>query len=940
MGAGIAVVTTVVFAEPSFAGWHHWLVSKAVVGRSAEFRAIADFLGSVNDQPKGLLVEGEAGIGKTTLWLAALEQAHDRGFHVLSARAWEAESVLAYGMVTDLLRDSDAEVLAVLPDVQRVAVDRVLMGDVSGGPPTDQQVVAAALMTIVETLASEAPVLIAIDDVQWLDPSSQAVVSFVARRLRGRACLIATERSEPDRESVLSWLQLGTPDGINRITVGPMSLGGVHELVSARLERAFPRPTMVRIANVSGGNPFYALEIARAIDGKSTTVNADLPRTLADLVRIRIGHLDADAANVLLAAACVANPTVEMLARATGTSIERTTELLEDAELNGAVAIDGNRVHYSHPLLAHGVYTDAAPARRRQMHRALADVVTQPELKARHLALAASSKDPELLQALDDGAKAASARGAPAAAAELLDLAIKLGGDTASRRIRSAGHHLRAGDTDRAHAVLVPALDELTPGAQRALALNLLAGLWVYRRSFGEAADTLKRALDDAQGNPLMLAQTLLMLSFAQANAGEYEEALGNSVEAVKHAEAVGIPVMISQALADWQVLSALCGQGFDESSLRRALELDDLDVDVPIPFRAHSAAAQLLAWAGRLDEARDHVQILRRRCMERGADTDMLFVSVWSTLIDVWRADFSEGAHAAADAIERAEQIGGDHGLVIALTVRGLVAAYTGREQEARADALAAIEAADRFGAPLLAEWPRMTLGFLDVSVGDHERALDDLHPLIANFDCLCSMEIIKAWFIPDAVEAMVAVGRLDEAEPMVAALESHGSRLDRTWMLAIGARCRGMLMAAQGDVDGAEQMVRKALAEHDRLQMPFERARTLLLLGQLQRRQRQKHDAAATLGEALQVFQELGTPLWAERVSAELERTNVSPIRTLELTPSQRRVAELAASGLTNRDVAAKLFVSTKTVETNLSQVYRKLGIHSRAELGRVMR
>jgi ATP/maltotriose-dependent transcriptional regulator MalT len=168
--------------------------------------------------------------------------------------------------------------------------------------------------------------------------------------------------------------------------------------------------------------------------------------------------------------------------------------------------------------------------------------------------------------------------------------------------------------------------------------------------------------------------------------------------------------------------------------------------------------------------------------------------------------------------------------------------------------------------------------------------------------------MEIIKAWFIPDAVEAMVAVGRFDEAERMVATLERHAGRLDRTWMLAIGARCRGMLLAAQGDGEGAERMVRKALAEHARLPMPFEHARTLLLLGQLQRRQRQKQGAAATLGEALQVFQELATPLWAARVRAELERTNVSPIRSLELTPSERRVAELAASGLTNRDAATE--------------------------------
>jgi ATP/maltotriose-dependent transcriptional regulator MalT len=490
-----------------------------------------------------------------------------------------------------------------------------------------------------------------------------------------------------------------------------------------------------------------------------------------------------------------------------------------------------------------------------------------------------------------------------------------------------------------AHAVLAPAIEQLDPGAMRALAWNLLAGLWVYQRSFTEAEDVLKRAVVDAEGNPAVLTQTLVMLSFAQANSGDYEEALRNSIDAVKHAETVGLPVMISQALADWQVLSALCGQGFDEVSLRRALELDDPDVDVPVPFRAHSAAAQVLAWAGRLDEARGHVQILRRRCVERGADIDMLFVAVWNALIDVWRADFTDAEQTADDAVERAEQIGGDHSLVIALTVRGLVAAYTGNVEQARADAHAAIGAAERFGAPLLAEWPRMTLGFLGVSTGDYEQAIRDLHPLVMGFDQLKSMEIIKAGFIPDAVEAMVALGQLADAEPMVAALERDGRRLGRPWMVAIGCRCRGIMLAAQGDVPAAELAVRQAIVEHGRLPMPFERARTLLLLGQLQRRQRQKHVAATTFGEALRIFEELGTPLWSERVRSELARTKVNQSRDLELTPSQRRVAELAATGLTNRDVAAKLFVSAKTVEANLTQIYRKLGIRTRAELGRVM-
>jgi DNA-binding NarL/FixJ family response regulator len=691
---------------------------------------------------------------------------------------------------------------------------------------------------------------------------------------------------------------------------------------------------MVRIAEISGGNPFYALEMARAID-----TEPDLPRTLADLVRVRIADLNKDTDDALLAAACVAEPTVDVLARVAGTTAERMASLLEEVESRGVIEINGNRVNYAHPLLARGVYVGASAARRRRIHRALAEVVDQPELKARHLALASSRKDPAILQALDEAANAARARGAPTAAAELLDLAIKLGGDTPSRRLRSAGHHFRAGDTDQAHAVLAPGIEQMRPGTLRALALNLLAGIWIYRRSFDAAAEALTDAVRDAEDNAAVLAQTLLMLSFAQANAGEYFEALRNSEKAVAYAEELGIGVLTSQALADWQILSALCGDGFDEASLRRAVELEDPDVDVPIPFRGHSAAAQVLSWAGRLDEAHEHMQVLRRRCIDRGADSDMLFVAVWNTLINVWRARFAEGGRTANDAMEQAEQMGGDHGLVIALTVRGLVAAYTGRVDQARADARAAIEAAERFGAPLLADWPMMTLGFVSVSLGDYEQALTDLAPLVAGFDQLTCTEIIKAGFVPDAVEAMVALGRGDETRPMIETLERNGSRLDRSWMLAIAARCRAMVLAAAGDVLAAEQAAQQAMAEHDRLAMPFERARSLLLLGQLQRRQRQKHSAAATLGESLSLFETLGTPLWAERARAEMGRTTFRRDRVNVLTPSEQRVAELAASGMTNRDIAAAQFVSAKTVEANLTQIYRKLDIRSRAELGRMI-
>ena len=205
--------------------------------------------------------------------------------------------------------------------------------------------------------------------------------------------------------------------------------------------------------------------------------------------------------------------------------------------------------------------------------------------------------------------------------------------------------------------------------------------------------------------------------------------------------------------------------------------------------------------------------------------------------------------------------------------------------------------------------------------------------------FDAIPGTEIMTASFIPDAVEAMISLGRSGEAEPLIEALERNGRRLDRPWMLAVGARCRSMWLAARGDVEAAARMAQRRDGRHDRLPMPFERARTLLLLGQLQRRQRQKERSRATLREALQAFDAMGTPLWANRARAELARAEVVPTDDLALTPSERRVAELAASGMTNRDVAAALFISPKTVEANLARIYRKLGIRTRAELGRLI-
>jgi DNA-binding CsgD family transcriptional regulator len=909
----------------------------AVVHRPLEFRAVSEFLRSAAQQPSGLVIEGEPGIGKTTLWLSAVEQARDSGYRVFSARVGQAESVLAFAAVADLLRDVDAAVLAGLPDVQRVAVDRVLLRAISEDHPTDQRVVAAAFVSVFDRLAADSPVLIAVDDAQWLDRSSQDVVAFAARRFKCRVGLLLTERSDTDGGNAVAWLHLSRPDAIERVRVGPLSLGGLHALISARLGRSFPRPTMVQIAEISGGNPFFALELARAIDVGSSTAQSGLPGSLSELMRLRFGRLDTEARKLLLAAASVADPTVELLAQVTGVTAERAVALFDEAEAKGVIGIEGNAVRFAHPLLARSVYTDASPAERRAMHRSLAEAVILPELKARHMALAASSADPETLKALDAAADAARARGAPAAAAELVELAIGLGGDKPSRRIRAAEHHFKAGDSDRARALLESTLGELNPGLLRGIALNLMAGIRIYDDTFVDAAALLTRALDDAETNPGLLIQTLMSLAFAQGMSGQFDESLRNARDAVTHAEELGYPPLISRAHAMLVNTKFLFGHGVDEASLRRALELENPNVDMPIPFCASAVNALVMAWTGHLEEARAGMEAVRLRCIERGAENDMMAVTGYCTLIEMWRGNFADAAVLAKDTMERAEQVGGSR--TIALTVRAAVAAYAGREHEARADAASALAIAHRCGSPRLAEWPTMSLGFLEVSLGRYGEALTTLRPMLDIFDELPGSEIMIATFVPDAVEAMIALGHHADAEPLIEALERNGRRLDRSWMLAVGARCRSMWLAAQRDITSAYRLAEDAMAEHARLPMPFERARTQLLLGQLQRRQRQKDAASNTFGEALRAFDTLGTPLWADRARAELARAKVAPTRDLALTPSERRVAELAASGMTNRDVAAALFISPKTVDANLARVYRKLGIKTRAELGRLI-
>jgi DNA-binding CsgD family transcriptional regulator len=909
-----------------------------VESRPTESPMINRFLSSATSEPSALLIEGEPGIGKTTLWLETLELARDSGFRVLSARAAAAESVLAYTALADLLDGVPASAWADLPEPQRFAVDQVLMR-AEDGTSTDQRAVAAAFLSVLGYLTDNGALLLAIDDMQWIDPSSMHVVAFAARRLTGPVGILGSVRTNGDGSGA-AWLQMPRPDAVHRVRLHPLGIHDLHQAVTARLRRPFSRPTMGRIHEMSGGNPFYAIELARAIAERAPGVETSLPRTLADVVRTRLNGLDSDVHDALLAASCMASPTVESVSSATIGDDDRLIELLESAETKGIIAIDGNRIHFAHPLLARGVYTEAAPGRRRTMHRRLADIVDEPELRARHLALAATSGDHVTLQALDKAAESARVRGAPAAAAELMDLAIGLGGDTAERRLRSALHHFDAGDHERARAVLEATIERLAPGELRAEALNRLAIVRLYADGFFEAAALLQRALSEVHPNSPLRVQILITLAYALLQANQPRASVQMAEEAVAQAERLNHAHLLGLALGMRVILRFLGGGGFDEEQLRRAVELEDPEIFTPLVFRPSVQRALLLEWTGHLAEAHEVLEAVRRRCAETGEEGELIFIAQHVVLSSIWRGEFVEAELLAEDAMERARQLGGDTPLFLAYSLRAKLATYAGREADARRAAAEALETGGRTGAVRLTDRVVAALGFLDVSLGRYEAAVATLQPLIAKFDPASTpTELPSAAFLVDAIEALIQVGRGAEAEPLIGALERNGQRQDRPWMLAEGARGRSMLLAARGDLDAAGAAAGHAVAQHDRLPMPFERARTLLLLGQLQRRQRRKEAASASLQEALDIFERLHIPLWADRARAELARANVGPRQSGQLTPSEQRVAELAASGMKNRDVATALFISPKTVEANLARIYRKLGIKSRAELGRHM-
>jgi DNA-binding CsgD family transcriptional regulator len=904
-----------------------------IVGRDQELAATAAFLDG--DLPSALVLAGEAGIGKTTVWRAALEQAREQDFRVLVCRPAESEARLSFAGLSDLLEPVLDQRLEALPAVQRRALEAALLLSEGEGPPPDQRTISTACLGLFRRLAQERPLLVAVDDVQWLDPPTSLVLEFAARRLAEEPiALLVAERLTGEHDAPLG---LGRADlGVTWVRLGPLSTGALHQFLRDRLGVTLTRPAMQRVHEASGGNPFYALELVRALQTVGGRIQPGrplpVPETLEAILRERLEVLPVRAREVLAAAAALARPTEAIL----GDSLA-----LEQALEAGVIEVSDGEIRFTHPLLASAAYTSIEAAERWRLHRRLAEVVSDPEERARHLALGAETPNEQVAGALDEAARHAAARGAPAAAAELAELAVRLTPATAGERLRERGVeaarcHLFAGDLAKSAAILESLAEEVPAGGARADALLLLAS---SQQSFERSLELAERALSDARGDDAQVAKVECYIGELLLVHGASEQALEHARAGLASAERAGEPDVLALCLSTVAWFETLTAAKPTPGLVERAVALEhaNLQAEMSDSTSPSFALSMRLMLAGRLDEARERMEMSLARALSREDEGALTAAHLHLAELEYRAGNWPLAERHAADGYECAEQLAREQDMSALLYARALVGACFGRVEEARVTAQRGIALAESCGDQVFLRQNLTALGFLELSVGDAAAADRILRPLVARLAASGWREPNIYGELPNAIEALVELGELVEARRLLADLQDRVSRIESPWGEATAGRCEGLILAAEGNLEAALAAYARALAVHERLPQPFDLGRTLLARGIAERRAKRRRAARQTLDRAIAIFEELGATLWAGKARAELGRVSGRAPSRGDLTPTERRVAELVAEGLSNKEVATALVVSPKTVDGHLSNIYAKLGIHSRTQLSR---
>jgi DNA-binding CsgD family transcriptional regulator len=914
--------------------------SDGLVGREAELERVVAFLERDGGRPSKLLLEGDPGIGKTTLWAAGLEKAVERGFRVLRACPAAAERELSFAGLGDLLVDLRDEIGG-LPAPQRRALRIALLLDEAEGDPPEQRAIATALTELLRRLSLEQPVLVALDDAQWLDAPSGAALDFALRRVGDApARVLATAR-----------VDAATPIGFDegeRTLIGPFTLDELEALLRERLGARFLRPVLRQIEEASGGNPFYALELAASLlrSGKQLAPGERLPipTHLRSVVADRLDGLSPAAREATLATAALAQPTTGAVRAA----IADGGAAIAEAVAAGVLQREGESLRFTHPLFAASVYEDTAADDRKAMHGRLASVVTDPEERARQLAEAADGPDATISAFVEAAAASVVARGAPDAGVRLAKLAVELTPPGRlqvlhKRRLDCARYASAAGDPKHAKELLERQLDTARAGRERAeVELELARTEWVTRGASAATAH-LERALREVDGSDELELLATILTELADMHIADLRTDSDASERAVALAEQVWNPELLARALAVHGLTLLDRDDAPPDEYWEHALEIERASGHSRWDGPARAYAVTLFA-QGRFEIATD---LLREVASSMRARGDSALPMVLLCLSDIARAagSWGEASDYADQAHDAAAQSGRESVEPICILYRARFALLRGelaRAADEVGQALASLErlsvTGERLAAydgPIPAALASSLLGRIALMSERYAEA----HELFAS-DIRAQREMssrrLLVETLADDTSALVALGDLDNAARHVQEMEELAGAFDPPYR-ALAARARGVVAAARGELTPALRSLERSrhLLETGKWPWPFELGKTMVALGASQRRARQKAQARATLERAREIFEQLGAALWAERARSELAQLGGRPSRRDALTATETRVAEIVAAGRSNAEAARELFMSPKTVEWNLSKIYKKLHVRSRAEL-----
>jgi DNA-binding CsgD family transcriptional regulator len=904
-----------------------------LVGRQSECARIGELLERARLGRSGALVlRGEAGIGKTALLEYAVEHAHD--MKVVSALGVESEAELDFSGLLEVCRPM-LDHLDEVPAGQAEAL-RGALGLAAADAP-DRFMIGAATLSLLAAAGEARAVLVVIDDAHWLDRTSADALLFAARRLEAdRACILFATREGEERTF--------EAPGIGSLEVAGLDQGSASSLLARDGLSAIAPEVADRLWHATGGNPLALLELPTVLSAGQLAGREPLEDPLpagASVERAfarRAHALPGDSQRALLVAAVSVTddmPTVSAAAAVLGAE----ASALEAAEDVGLIHVRGGTVAFRHPLVRSAVYHAAAPSDRRAAHRALAATLRddmQPDQRAWHIAAAALGPDEDAAGALALVAEQALQRSGYASAAAALERAAHLTPEDDRRRRRlvsAANAFWLAGRSESSRALLEQALTGCSDPRQRADALHLLGKIEYYD---GPPMPAHRRLVDAARlVEELDPAKAVAILSDA-VEACVYAAEPKAGAEAARRArELAPRDGSYADFMAEVNLAESLFFDGraaIGAPMFERALAIFHDDAALQSDPRLVTRAAIALCWLERGVEAR--ALALRGAALAReqgaiGALPHALMVVTWaSRRVGSWQ----EGLASGSEGVSLAREMGQTTIMIDCLAELSVIEAHRGEEISCRSHCDEVEAIATKLGLGNRAAFNACVLGFLGLAIGRLEDAAASFESC-ARWEDEVGVHAVEAVPIPDLVEAYVRLGRIDDARAALARLRAGGSP---RFAGVLAARCAGLIAGE----DEFERHFRRSLELHPKNDDIFGRARTQLCFGERLRRAGRRVEAREQLRAALETFERLGATPWGDRARGELRASGERLQRretheAEELTPQELRIALQVAEGKSNKEVAAAVFLSHKTVEFHLGRIYRKLDIQSRREL-----